>query len=105
MSLDYFKKIDDVLEELERHHQEAMREGTRLMEKIDEAERLLSERPGDEKLRSEKASAGEQLNELVDYMVLTSGKAEGLIESCKRIEELSKSLLCYSLLHFREKKG
>jgi len=60
--------------------------------------------PEDRELERNLASATEQLDRLVDYLISTNGKLDDLREACKEVDNLMYSFLCYSPSHFREKK-
>jgi flagellar hook-associated protein FlgK len=81
-----------------------LKEGTSLKEEIDGMEKKISELQKDAGLEERRDHTVEKLDELVDALVLTSGKLDDLRESCNRFQDLTTSLLCYSLSRFRKNK-
>jgi hypothetical protein len=97
-------RIVRLTEDLNSLHSRSLEQGTSLKDKIDETERRIGGKQKDKELEKSRDQNIEHLDELVDTLVLTSGKLDDLRESCKRFQDLTTSLLCYSLSRFRENK-
>jgi hypothetical protein len=100
-----FSKIYEVVAYLNDYYTETLREGTSLKNSIDEIEEHLSERDSGAEHGKNKGLAAKRLDLVVDSLILTNGKLNDLRESCKRVEELMTSFLCYSLSRFRREKA
>jgi hypothetical protein len=99
-----YSKIEELVAYLNNYYSESLNEGRSLKDKIDNIEKRLGEKQRDRELKSGMDLDVEQLDVLVDSLVLTSGKLDDLRESCKRVQDLTTSFLCYSLSRFRESK-
>jgi hypothetical protein len=97
-------RIEQLAQDLNRRYTESLREGTSLKDKIDSIEKHLGEKEKDRELERKEDLAVEELDALVDNLVLMSGKLNDLRESCKKVQDLTTSLLCYSLSRFRDSK-
>jgi hypothetical protein len=102
--MDLHPRIVRLTEDLNSFYSRFLREGTSLKDKIDDIEKKIGEKQRDPELEKRRDQNVEHLDELVDNLVLTSGKLDDLRESCKRFQDLTTSLLCYSLSRFRENK-
>jgi len=102
VSLD--SRIVRLTEDLDSLHSKALEQGTSLKDKIDDTEKRIGDRQKDAELERSRDQDIEHLDELVDTLVLTSGKLDDLRDSCKRFQDLTTSLLCYSLSRFRENR-
>jgi hypothetical protein len=100
--LELHPRIVRLTEDLDSFYSEFLREGTSLKDKIDDIEKKIGENQEDVELKKTRDRTVENLDKLVDGLVLTSGKLEELLQSCKRFQDLTTSLLCYSLSRFRE---
>lgn len=97
-------KIEELVANLNSYYSEFLNEGTSLKNSIDSIERRLGEKQNNQELIRIRDVEVERLDVLVDSLVLTSGKLDDLRESCKKVQDLTTSLLCYSLSRFRERK-
>jgi hypothetical protein len=97
-------KIEELATDLSKYYSESLKEGKFLKDKIDTIEKRLGEKQRDRELEKGMDLDVEKLDILVDDLVLTSGKLDDLRESCKRVQDLTTSFLCYSLSRFRQSK-
>jgi chromosome condensin MukBEF ATPase and DNA-binding subunit MukB len=97
-------KIEKLVANLNSYFSEFLNEGTSLKNRIDNIEERLGEKQKDRELIRIRDVEVEHLDVLVDSLVLTSGKLDDLRESSKKVQDLTTSLLCYSLSRFREGK-
>lgn len=97
-------KIEELVADLNNYYSESLNEGGSLKDKIDNIEKRLGEKQKDRELEKGMDLDVEQLDVFVDSLVLTSGKLGDLRESCKRVQDLTTSFLCYSLSRFRDSK-
>lgn len=95
-------KIDEVIASLNDYYSKSFQEGASLKNKIDVMEKKMTNGVKNEEMEKQMTLASEQLDTLVDSLMLTSGKLSDLKDSCKKIEDLMTSLLCYSLSRFRK---
>jgi hypothetical protein len=99
-----YSRIEELAADLSNYYSESLKEGRSLKDKIDTIEKRLGEKQRDRELERGMDLDVEKLDVLVDSLVLTSGKLDDLRESCKRVQDLTTSFLCYSLSRFRESK-
>jgi hypothetical protein len=95
-------RILQLIKDLNSSYALFLREGTSLKDKIDGVEEKIDEEQRDSELEKTRDRFVENLDRLVDTLVLTSGKLDDLVESCKKFRDLTTSFLCYSLSRFRK---
>lgn len=100
-----YSKIDEVSAVLDNYHSRMLQEGIALKDKLDTMENRVADELENKDLENELTVTSEQLDILVDSLILVSGRLDKLKDSCRRIEDLMTSLLCYSLSRFRKIKA
>jgi len=103
-NMDLDPRIVQLTKELDSFYSQFLKEGTSMKEQIDGIEKQIGEKQKDAQLEKTIDRTVEHLDKLVDALVLTSGKLDDLRESCNRFQDLTTSLLCYSLSRFRENR-